>query len=75
MVGVCQEGKIDQSLDKESKKDGQETTRRCLKRAGVRVLTVTGSLDEWRTAFIPVAAWLALDKQAAKQTRRDYLID
>jgi hypothetical protein len=49
----------------EEQKDGQETTRRCLERADVRVLTVTRFADEWRTAFIP-----GLDKQATKQTRR-----
>lgn len=30
MVSVYQEAKIDESLNKKGKKDGQETTRRCL---------------------------------------------
>src|SRR5260221_6582304 len=61
-----------QSLDKKSKKDGQKTTRRCLERAGVRVLTLTRSPDERRNRVYSSRRLpcLALDKQATKQTRR-----
>jgi hypothetical protein len=67
MIGAYQEERIDRGLDKKSKKDGQEMIRRCLGRAGVRLLAVTGSPDEWRTSE------LARDKQLDKQTRRAFL--
>jgi hypothetical protein len=36
MAGMYQEARIDQGVDKKDKKDGQETSRGCLERAGVR---------------------------------------
>ena len=36
MAGMYQEARIDQGVDKKDKKGGQETSRGCLERAGVR---------------------------------------
>ena len=36
MAGMYQEKRIDQGVDKKVKKDGQEISRGCLERAGVR---------------------------------------
>ena len=69
MVGVYQEleCKIDQSLDKTNKKGGQETTRRCLERAGV-CSPSPGQQTNGEPRLFQVGP--GLDKQETKQTRR-----
>ena len=46
MAGIYQEARIDQGVDK---KNGQETNRRCLGRAGLRRFH-SSEADEWRTS-------------------------